>query len=177
MSAAPRRRLALLIAGGGTLVALSYALAPEGGGAAAGVELVASAARGAAPAAVPAAAAPVLGAPARGPISAGPSGDPFALLSFVPAPPPPPPPPKEVPPPPPPPPTAPPLPFSFVGLVEKGAGRPQAFLARGDALHVVGVGDVIEDRYRVESLSPTSVVLTYLPLSERQVLNANGGPQ
>jgi hypothetical protein len=82
-----------------------------------------------------------------------------------------------VPPPPPPPPKAPPLPFAFVGLVEQGAGKPQAFLSRGDALFIVAAGDVIEEKYRVESLSPASVVMTYLPLTERQVLNASGSSQ
>jgi hypothetical protein len=76
----------------------------------------------------------------------------------------------------PPPPTAPPLPFTFVGMVEKGIGKPQAFLAKGEALLIVGDGDVIDnDRYRVDSLSSSSIVLTYLPLKQRQTLMASGG--
>jgi hypothetical protein len=32
------------------------------------------------------------------------------------------------------------------------------------------VGDVIENQYRVEQVKPPDVVLTYLPLNERQVM-------
>jgi hypothetical protein len=78
-------------------------------------------------------------------------------------------------PPPPSPPTAPPLPFSFVGLLEQKSGKPTAFLAKGEALVVAGVGDVIDGTYRVESLSPTGVVVTYLPLSQRQTVGPSGG--
>lgn len=91
---------------------------------------------------------------------------------------PPPPAPVVAPPPPPPPaaPVAPPLPFSFVGLMEKGGARPQAFLAKGDSLLVVGVGDVIDNNtYRVDSLAPQQIVLTYLPLNTVQTLHTTGG--
>ena len=99
-------------------------------------------------------------------------GDAFAALSWLPpvvAPAPPAPPPK------PPAPSAPPLPFTYVGMIETGAAQPQAFLAKGDALIVVIAGDLLENgSYRVESLSPQQVVLTYLPLNTRQTLNVPG---
>lgn len=80
------------------------------------------------------------------------------------------------PPPPPAAPVAPPLPFSFVGLLEKGGARPQAFLAKGESLLVVGVGDVIDNNtYRVDSLAPQQIVLTYLPLNTVQTLQTSGG--
>jgi hypothetical protein len=182
VDAGARRRLAILAAGGGLAVALGVAYAPEEE-AAAVVEpiVVARAPAGGAADAAPApasAAAPATSAwSLREAIAVDPASDPFAAASFAPPPPPPPPPAPVVPPPPPPPPKAPPLPFSFVGLLEQGVARPQAFLARGDALFIVAAGDVIEDKYRVESLSPASIVLTYLPLSERQVLNASGSAQ
>lgn len=103
-------------------------------------------------------------------------GNAFAVLNWQPppapvravAPPPPPPPPVA--------PVAPPLPFSFVGLLEKGGARPQAFLAKGDSLLVVGVGDVIDNNtYRVDSLAPQQIVLTYLPLNTVQTLQTTGG--
>ena len=102
-------------------------------------------------------------------------GDAFAKLSWQPPPPPPPPPP------PvamvmPPAPVAPPLPFTFVGMVEQGAGKPQAFLAKGDALLVVAAGDVIENKtYRIDSLSATAVVLTFLPMDKQQTISVSGG--
>lgn len=78
----------------------------------------------------------------------------------------------------PPPAVPPPLPFSFVGMVEKGANGPQAFLAKGDTLIVVSQGDVIESgTYRVDSFSPTSVVLTYIPMAIQQTINAPGVSQ
>lgn len=104
-------------------------------------------------------------------------GDAFGTASWTPPPPPPPPPAAPVAPPPPPPPTAPPLPFSFVGLLEQKSSKPTAFLAKGEALVVAGVGDVIDGTYRVESLSPSGVVVTYLPLNQRQTLGPSGGTQ
>lgn len=85
----------------------------------------------------------------------------------------PPPPPKPVPPPPPPPPpppTAPALPFQFVGKLDDG-GPIKVFLQRGNRVITAGVGDVIDNTYRVESISDTQMVLIYLPLDIRQVLS------
>ena len=71
---------------------------------------------------------------------------------------------------------APPLPFTFAGMVEKGAGEPRAFLTRGDALLVVARGDRIENNtYQVESLSSTSIVLTHLPTNTQQTIPLSGG--
>ncbi|MFO1270724.1 MAG: hypothetical protein U1F50_03420 [Rubrivivax sp.] len=64
---------------------------------------------------------------------------------------------------------------AFVGMVEQGAAKPQAYLARGDTLLIVAAGDVIENNtYRVEKLLPSGVVFTYLPLGRQQTLNAPG---
>lgn len=60
-------------------------------------------------------------------------------------------------------------------MLEQKSDRPTAFLAKGEALHVVRVGDVIDNMYRIESLSPAQVVLTYLPLAQRQTLSVVGG--
>lgn len=120
----------------------------------------------------------MLGAPVREPIAHGAAADPFSSGRLVPPPPPPlpaPAPVKAAPPPPPPPPTAPPLPYTFVGLLEKGAARPAAFIARGDALLVVAAGDVVEGSYRIESIGPREIVLTYLPLGQKQSLDLAGG--
>jgi hypothetical protein len=107
-------------------------------------------------------------------------GNAFAVLHWLPpapvAAPAPSSPPVIAPPPPAPAPSAPPLPFVFVGMLEKGTARPQAFLAKGEALLIVGAGDVLDNKtYRIESLSPQEVVMTYLPLNLRQTLRAAGG--
>lgn len=95
----------------------------------------------------------------------------FAANSWLP---PPPPPPKELPPPPPPPPTAPPMPFNFVGLLQDQA-KPTAFLAKDDQLLLVTTGDTVEGTYRIDSVSAKEIVLTYLPLNQRQSILISGG--
>lgn len=76
----------------------------------------------------------------------------------------PPPPPKPVPPPPP---AAPPLPFAYMGkLMEEGAMT--VFMTSQDRNYVVKSGDVIDGTYRVESITPSSLTLIYLPLNIKQ---------
>ena len=74
-------------------------------------------------------------------------------------------------------PRAPPLPFTFIGLLEKGGPKPSAFLSRGEELLVVSVGDDLDRTYRVESMTDTEIVFTYLPLKERQSIALAGGPK
>jgi len=62
-------------------------------------------------------------------------------------------------------------------MIEQKTDQPTAFLAKGDALHIVKVGDVVDSVYRVESLSPTQIVVTYLPLNQRQSLSVDGAPK
>jgi hypothetical protein len=114
--------------------------------------------------------------PTRSRIDQSASKDPFAARGWLPPPPPPAPAPvvavvAEAPPPP----TAPPVPFKFVGLIEEKAAKPAAFIAKGDALFVVHVGDVVENTYRVESFNSAQVVVTYLPLQQRQTIEVTGG--
>lgn len=100
---------------------------------------------------------------------AAPAKDVFQSKSWYVAPPPPKPVPPP-PPPPPPPPTAPPLPFQFVGKLDD-ANQLKVFLQRGNRVITVGVGDVIDNTYRVESITDTQMTLVYLPLDIRQVLS------
>lgn len=117
---------------------------------------------------------PTLEAPQRAHTIPTSGGDAFSRLSWLPPPPKvvvvaPPPPPVVVP-------TAPPLPFTFVGLLEQGFGatHPKAFLTRGDALLVVAAGDTVEDNYSIDSITAQQITVTYLPLKTRQVLNVSG---
>ena len=164
------RRSALLAAVGATAVALAYALAPneDDGVVGAAKESTRIPARSTPQRA--AAPTPALSSAARAEIPLAASADPFVATSFAPPPPPAP----VVVAPPPPAPKAPPLPFTFVGLLERGAGKPAAFLAHGEALLVVTEGETVETDYHIDSLSPTEVVITYLPLKERQLLSVNG---
>lgn len=66
-------------------------------------------------------------------------------------------------------PRAPPLPFRFFGrLVDNGTTV--VFLNRQDDVYAVKVGDTLDGAYRVEDISGSEVVLTYLPLKQRQTL-------
>ena len=106
----------------------------------------------------------------------GNTGEPFATLSWLPPPPPPPPPVAASPPAPPPPPVAPPLPFAFVGMVEQGTPKPEAFLAKGDVLLIVSAGDTLEGgTYHVDSMNATQIVITHLPTNTAQTISVSGG--
>lgn len=85
----------------------------------------------------------------------------------------PPPPPPAAPPPPPPTPTAPPLPFTYLGIYAD-AGVPVLILSKGDRVYTVSPGDVIDGTYRLESVAGRSAELTFLPLGARQTLAVGG---
>lgn len=73
------------------------------------------------------------------------------------------------PPPPPPRPMAPPLPFTFLGkMVENG--EIVVFLSNADRNIVARTGDIIDGVYKVDSITPTSMTMTYLPLNAKQTL-------
>lgn len=106
----------------------------------------------------------------RAPLSLESTNNPFVASSWLP----PPPPPVEAPPAAPEPvapPTAPPLPFVYLGELDAKAAKPQVFLSSGDRLLIVAPGEVVDGQYRIESISDSDVVLTYLPLNEKQVLS------
>ncbi|MFN0160532.1 MAG: hypothetical protein ACKVQQ_04830 [Burkholderiales bacterium] len=72
-----------------------------------------------------------------------------------------------------PPPVAPPLPFTVLGKKFED-GRWEVFLAARERTYVVREKETIDRLYRVESIVPPNLVLTYLPLDERQVLAIGG---
>lgn len=91
-----------------------------------------------------------------------PRQDLFASVDWTP---PPPPPPVVTPPAP----IAPPLPFTFIGkrLADK---QWQVFLGRGDEVLIVQEGQTLANQYRIESVAPPLMTLTYLPLGQKQTL-------
>jgi hypothetical protein len=104
-----------------------------------------------------------------------PDGDPFGARSFRPAPP------KIKTPsaaeaaalaaaqPAPPPPMAPPLPFVYMGRLAEEQNT-TVFLVMGDRNLVVKPGDVIDNTYKIEEVGESAMVLTYLPMNQRQTL-------
>jgi hypothetical protein len=104
----------------------------------------------------------------RAPLSVDSANNPFAASSWLP--------PAPAAPPPAPtvradPPTAPPVPFTYMGELDAQTGKPRVFLSNGDRLLIVSPGEVIDGQYRIESVSATNVVLTYLPLNQQQVMS------
>jgi hypothetical protein len=89
--------------------------------------------------------------------------DAFAAQSWAP------PPPKATAPPPPAKPVAPALPFVYLGRMED-AGAPSVILRRGKDVLVARERANIDGQYRLESIGPQGLVITYLPLSEQQIL-------
>ena len=69
--------------------------------------------------------------------------------------------------PPPPPPMAPPIPFIFLGKKLEG-GVWEVFLARGEESFVVREGTVISNTYRIDTISPPNLGMTFMPLSQSQ---------
>lgn len=64
---------------------------------------------------------------------------------------------------------APPLPFKVLGSYGDG-GEPAVFLQFNDKTLVVKAGDVVNDKYRVESIAEGKVTFLYAPLAEKQTL-------
>jgi hypothetical protein len=84
--------------------------------------------------------------------------------------PPPPPPAKPIAPPPP---TAPALPFAFLGKKLEDASW-EVYLGRGDNTLIVHEKSEIDGIYRVESIKPPTLTLTYLPLNQMQTMPIGG---
>lgn len=97
---------------------------------------------------------------------AAPSVNAFAARSFYV----PPPKPKMAAAPPPPPPTAPPLPFTYMGMLKEGGDPAVVFVVRGDQLYSLRGGEVIDGTYRVEAVGSDGVTFVYLPMNEKQTL-------
>jgi hypothetical protein len=84
--------------------------------------------------------------------------------------PPPPPPPK---PGPPPPPVAPPLPYVVIGKKLEDLAW-EVYLTRGEQTFIAREKLVLEGQYRVDSIKPPTMTLTYLPLNQTQTLTIGG---
>jgi hypothetical protein len=72
---------------------------------------------------------------------------------------------------PPPPATAPPLPFTFRGVLTDGEGSWIVQLARGNEFLLMGRGEIIDGTYRLDDLKNDELIFTYLPLSIVQTLS------
>lgn len=75
----------------------------------------------------------------------------------------------------PPAPSAPALPFSYLGR-KLEAGEWEVFLVQGEQTLLVRQGSLIDGLYRVDTITPPELSLTYLPLGERQILPIGEAP-
>jgi hypothetical protein len=65
---------------------------------------------------------------------------------------------------------APALPFVYLGKVLEN-GVWEVFLARGNETLIVRKQMVIDGAYRVDTIAPPSMTMTYLPLQQVQQIN------
>lgn len=75
-------------------------------------------------------------------------------------------------PPPPTPPSAPQLPFTFIGRMIDG-NDVILFLSKSNRQYTAKVNDVLDDMYRVDKITDSNAVLTYLPMNIQQTLVFN----
>ncbi|MDP3873585.1 MAG: hypothetical protein Q8Q80_13075 [Methyloversatilis sp.] len=76
---------------------------------------------------------------------------------------------------PPPAPVAPPLPFRYQGkLMEEGGIT--VFLAQGERILPARTGDLLNNQYRVESVTATAITFMFEPLKQRQTLTIGSAP-
>lgn len=91
--------------------------------------------------------------------------DPFKVVSFQP-----PAPKVVVKPPPPPKPVAPPFPYQYFGRMADVEGKLVTYLSRSDALIPIKEKEILDNTYRVDMLTESQIVVTYLPLNEKAVI-------
>jgi len=67
-------------------------------------------------------------------------------------------------------PAAPPLPFVYLGKAIED-GKLEVFLGRGEKSYSVHAKQKLDDEYRIDKVTETSITFTYLPLKTRQTLD------
>jgi hypothetical protein len=59
---------------------------------------------------------------------------------------------------------------ALAAQLEKRQKQPTVLLLKGEEIIMAGPGETLEDIYRVEAITDSSVDFTYLPLASRQSL-------
>lgn len=66
-------------------------------------------------------------------------------------------------------PSAPPFPYAIAGnLVDNGVMT--VIFAKQNQYFVLGVGEILENTYRIDAINSSSIAVTYLPLGHQQIL-------
>jgi hypothetical protein len=67
-------------------------------------------------------------------------------------------------------PVAPPLTFQYIGKMRDNGDHAAVFLEKQGRIFIVREGDTVDSKYRVESIIPPVMTLTYLPLNIKQTV-------
>lgn len=70
----------------------------------------------------------------------------------------------------PPKPVAPPIPYTFLGRMDSDEAQ-KVFLRRGKELVVAAERETLDGGWRLETIGPDGLVLTYLPLNQQKILS------
>lgn len=76
--------------------------------------------------------------------------------------------------PPPPAPVAPPLPFSFLGKVQKSNGKMTIVISDKTHVYLVNGGETLNNNYHVDGIENGKLALTYLPMKKKQYIKLSG---
>ena len=76
---------------------------------------------------------------------------------------------------PPPPPAPPPIPLKFYGFSGNKGGPKQVFLSKGEDIFVAKEGQIIDRRYKILKIGPTSVEVEDVLTNNRQTLPLSAG--
>jgi hypothetical protein len=77
---------------------------------------------------------------------------------------------------PPPPPPPPPITLQFFGFASKPGEPKKVFLAQGDDVFIAQEGDIVNRRYKILHITPTSVEVEDVLYNNRQTLPLTRGP-
>lgn len=71
---------------------------------------------------------------------------------------------------PPPPPPPPPINLKYFGTAVRANGQRQAFLLQGEDVYLASVGDIVARKYRIVTISPTTIQVQDLVYNDTQSL-------
>jgi hypothetical protein len=75
---------------------------------------------------------------------------------------------------PPPPPGPPPIPLKFYGFASERGQTRKVFLSEGENIFIAGEGDIVNRRYRVVQIGPTSVTVQDMLSNNQQTIRLSG---
>jgi hypothetical protein len=61
------------------------------------------------------------------------------------------------------------MPFTFAGRYTEG-NKITLFLMEGSTMHRVQLGDIVNEKYRIEKIEQAAISITYLPLNKTELL-------